>query len=287
MIAMKQWSWVLSLVFFACFFPNVEAREPSPAGGGFLKLPDIEDCVLAEDSPFLDERIQTRFTIEFWIRFSRPLEQMNSGLFGAEMWSVLTKRKCYELRMGGSAFGDDRIYPRIGVFDEESGGCAIHGDLSYKNGAKWHHIVIQADLPEITFYFDGVRSAVKVESKTSKMANNSEPLKIGFGVNRSEITAPTTLGDWTWTHLDKPLGVSIDELRISDIPRYRNVIRKVDRRFNPDAHTMALWHFDEVGACRFKDSSGHGNTLHTPNCVFGVSKQGKLAMTWGQLKQKR
>jgi len=284
MIAMKKWCWLLSLVLFVCFFPTVEAQESSPAGGRYLELPDIEDCVLAEDSPFLDEKIQSRFTIEFWIQFSRPLEKVPQSPF-MERWIVLRKDRCYRIQAEGSPFNGIRWMVWI-VGDDGRGGTSIHGDLSFAEGDRWHHVAIQADLPEITFYFDGVKSPVKVESKKSKMANNSEPLKIGFGVKRSKLAEPIILGDWMWTQLDKPLGVSIDELRISDIPRYRRARHKVDRRFNPDVHTMALWHFDEVSACRFKDSSRHGNTLRIPGCVFGVSKQGKLAMTWGQMKQK-
>jgi hypothetical protein len=54
----------------------------------------------------------------------------------------------------------------------------------------------------------------------------------------------------------------IDEIRISNIFRYF-VQYEVPKRFKPDEHTVALWHFDEgPGKFSYKDASGHGHTLY-------------------------
>ncbi len=52
---------------------------------------------------------------------------------------------------------------------------------------------------------------------------------------------------------------SIDELRISSIARYNNSFMSFmpERRFEPDEHTVALYHFDEGVGDEFKDSSGN------------------------------
>jgi len=59
-----------------------------------------------------------------------------------------------------------------------------------------------------------------------------------------------------------PLDGAIDELRISNVARYRGIPPMPEGRFKTDLHTLALWHFDEPpGSLRYEDSSGNGNTL--------------------------
>ena len=50
----------------------------------------------------------------------------------------------------------------------------------------------------------------------------------------------------------------IDEVRISNIARYTEDFTP-QRRFEPDEHTMALYHFDEGSGDVLKDSSGNGH----------------------------
>lgn len=49
----------------------------------------------------------------------------------------------------------------------------------------------------------------------------------------------------------------IDELRVSDVPRYIESFTP-ERRFERDEHTVALYHFDEGSGDVLKDSSGNG-----------------------------
>ena len=51
---------------------------------------------------------------------------------------------------------------------------------------------------------------------------------------------------------------TIDEVRISNIARYTEDFTP-QRRFEPDEHTMALYHFDEGSGDVLKDSSGNGH----------------------------
>jgi len=54
----------------------------------------------------------------------------------------------------------------------------------------------------------------------------------------------------------------LDELRISDIVRYKSPVTLPNGPFTADEHTIALWHFDEpVGSQVFADSSGNNYTL--------------------------
>ena len=91
----------------------------------------------------------------------------------------------------------------------------------------------------------------------------------------------------------------IDAIRFSDIARY-DLPAEVGtspfdppHRFSSDAHTLALWDFNEKeGVDRFKDASGNGYTLIGMN---GATTSGALAVnqantsittTWGQVKSK-
>lgn len=54
----------------------------------------------------------------------------------------------------------------------------------------------------------------------------------------------------------------LDELRISNVARYKSQFVPQRAAFAADTNTLALWHFDEsLGADQLKDASGNGNTL--------------------------
>jgi hypothetical protein len=83
----------------------------------------------------------------------------------------------------------------------------------------------------------------------------------------------------------------IDEVRISDIPRYDVKGELIPKwKFSTDANTMALWHFDESrGRGIFKDSSLKKNDLVGKNGVdvmnpFAVNGLGKLTTAWGKIR---
>ncbi len=73
----------------------------------------------------------------------------------------------------------------------------------------------------------------------------------------------TVLGAWGYTGYSAFLHGAVDEVRISNVPRYSDVFVP-QRRFTPDAATVGLWHFDEGAGNVAHDSSGHGRhfTLH-------------------------
>ncbi|MBI2481461.1 MAG: hypothetical protein HYV60_23325 [Planctomycetia bacterium] len=60
----------------------------------------------------------------------------------------------------------------------------------------------------------------------------------------------------------------IDEVRISAVPRYTKDFTPIDR-FEPDEHTLALYHFDEGRGDVLRDSSGNGHhgKIHNANWV--------------------
>ena len=54
---------------------------------------------------------------------------------------------------------------------------------------------------------------------------------------------------------------AIDGIRVSNTVRYQDNFLPPNRRFEPDEHTMVLWHFDGKGEAVFEDSSANGNKL--------------------------
>jgi hypothetical protein len=119
----------------------------------------------------------------------------------------------------------------------------------------WHHVAAVYD-NEFTgaedllaLYFDG--SQVKIGGGfdvTPGIYNSTSPVNIGayIAINPSS--------GW------------MEEVRFSDVARYSGSYTVPTSPFTNDAHTRALWHFDEaVGATTFSDSSGHANTLAGQN----------------------
>ena len=94
---------------------------------------------------------------------------------------------------------------------------------------------------------------------------------------------------------------AIDAIRFSNIARYDLPAKLGTSPFDPphrfftDAHTLALWDFNEKeGADRFEDTSGNGKTLIGMNGAAVMSggdvgnleirPDNSLATTWGQVK---
>jgi hypothetical protein len=103
--------------------------------------------------------------------------------------------------------------------------------------AGWHHFagVVDNSADEMRLYYDGTIQLSDTLSQT--LRNSSEGVQVG--------------GLPTANHFDG----RIEEVRISDIPRYSGDSYAVPSlHFNCDANTRALWHFDETaGATLFYD----------------------------------
>ena len=108
------------------------------------------------------------------------------------------------------------------------------------------HLAGVWDGRRLALYFDG-----KLVSFTGYERTTSETKEGGHFV----IGATQTVdGQFRFFHF---LGV-IDEVRISDVARYDGDYQPVSR-FEPDEHTLALYHFDEGEGQVLHDVSGHGH----------------------------
>ena len=153
---------------------------------------------------------------------------------------------------------------------------------------QWHHIAYQSNGDQTTMIVNDFGRTMQQDLPLGH--DPSRPLNFvlgGFGKIIEVPVGPNKL--WFW---DSFTGY-IDEVRISTIPRY-DVNKKdfmPDGKFKNDAKTVALWHFDEPSGTReFSDASGNAYHLEGKNGArtsipLAVEAGGKLAITWGHLKQ--
>ncbi len=92
----------------------------------------------------------------------------------------------------------------------------------------------------VRLYVDGKKRA-EAEFPASEYSASSQSLAIG-----------------DYPHGDGQFKGQIDEVRVSNVVRYNKDFTPA-ARFKPDAHTVALYHFDEWSGNIASDSSGHGH----------------------------
>ena len=105
------------------------------------------------------------------------------------------------------------------------------------------HLAGVCDGKSLRFYVDGVLQHSPASFVQSHPPNRHASVAIGKA--RSQLGSPGFHG-------------IIDEVRISNTARYSEDFTP-QRRFEPDEHTMALYHFDEGSGDVLKDASGNGH----------------------------
>ena len=152
---------------------------------------------------------------------------------------------------------------------------------------QWHHIAYQSNGDQTTMI---VNDFVWIRPLGDPLGHDRDPRALlpldfvlgGFG-KISQVDGKFR-GSFTGY---------IYEVRISKEARY-DVDKKgfmPDGKFENDAKTVALWHFDEPrGTPEFSDASGNAYHLEGKNGArtsipLAVEAGGKLAITWGRLKQ--
>lgn len=203
-----------------------------PDMGGLLLLDGIDDGAWAVDDVELDvgDEEGEALTVETWFN---PLSEEDATIVGKRAYRLLTKVRsdwsgtwgCWE---GGLWFQDSTGH--------DIGSCHSLGSST----RVWHHVALVYDRPAalMSLYVDGRRAVTA--TATSLLANTPDVLLIGDHLNGA-----------------------IDEVRISDVARYSGATYSIPTApFACDAHTRALWHFDEYeGATVFHDACGTDNVL--------------------------
>jgi hypothetical protein len=266
----------------------------SPAGGNYLVLDGDDDHAVLDFETFgrpLPKGTE-EFTVEAWIYPTTPPTNGNTLL------TILHQ----QVRM---IIVNDEFQPLLNNLANGLNIDPPKGDLillmsAYIDGElgrrvpfpiplelnQWHHIAYQSNGPHTTMI---VNDFVAIWPHGFPLGHNaSHPLDFvlgGFG-KIIEVPAPAKSFYASFTGY-------IDEVRISREARY-DVNKKgfmPDDKFKNDAKTAALWHFDEPSGTReFSDASGNAYHLEGKNGArtsipLAVEAEGKLAITWGRLKQ--
>ncbi len=290
---------ILTCLFLLTFIPlSAKALPPpSPAGGNYLVLDGVDDYAVLDFETFgmLLPDGTDEFTFEAWIYPTAPpdkntvlmiLHQQvgmvivnNEGQFN-ELANVLnTDPPKGDLILQMSSYLDGKF------------GRTLSFPISLELN-EWYHIAYQVNGNQVTAI---VNDFGGIHQHGQPLGHDRDPRNLrpkdfvlgGFG---KIIVVPGRPPAKSF--IDSFTGY-IDEVRISKDVRY-DVNKKgfmPDEKFEKDAKTVALWHFDEPGGTQqFLDASGNAHHLAGKNGAkignaLAIKAEGKLAITWGRLKQ--
>ena len=272
---------------------------PSPAGGNYLVLDGVDDYAVLDFETFgrpLPNGTE-EFTFEAWIYPTTPPDNKETLIILHQQVRLLIV--------------NDEFQPYLNELAKHLNIEPPKGDLillmnAYIDGEfgerlpfpiplepnQWHHIAYQSNGAQTTTIVNDFAWTLPLGDPLGhdKDPRDWRPKDFVLGGFGKKIEAPARPPDkWFWS----PFTGYIDEVRISTEARY-DVNKKgfmPDDKFKNDAKTVALWHFDEPGGTQqFSDASGNAHHLVGKNGAqigdaLTVEPQGKLAITWGRLKQ--
>ena len=278
-----------NLPIFTCLFLFVlipmcaEAiPPPSPAGGNYLALDGVDDHAILDFETFglLIPKDTDEFTFEAWVY---PTTLPDNDIIA----TVLSQQvRMYALNRGPNA--GLRLMGGAHLDLDPVNAPMAFGFLKFSPN-QWYHIAFQAERKQtMVIVNDFARVSLRGITLADDLSHAEHPQDFtlgGFGENiRSWIH-----GGHVWGHF----AGYIDEVRISTVARYNTAKRRFTplTKFNNDAKTVALWHFDEPSGTRaFSDTSGNAYHLIGKNGAktdgaLAVEAEGKLTTIWGRLKR--
>ena len=265
----------------------------SPAGGNYLVLDGDDDHAVLDFETFgrpLPNGTE-EFTVEAWVYPTTPPDKDTAGAILHQQVRMLIVNDEFQPLLNNLANALNIEPPKGDLILLMS--AYLDGKLGRRlpfpiplDPNQWHHIAYQSKGPHTTMI---VNDFVAIWPHGDPLGHNaSHPLDFvlgGFGkIIRMLVKEEQFYDSFTGY---------IDEVRISTEARY-DVEKKdfmPDGKFENDAKTAALWHFDEPSGTReFSDASGNAYHLKGKNGAktgipLAVEAGGKLAITWGRLKQ--
>lgn len=216
------------------------------------------------------EQIEGELTMEAWIFPRDDPEQM----------VICNKENSWMLELANGALRAG-VRAKEGAFLQAwsfSGGSAVR-----KN--QWSHVAAVYSNNQLSTFVNG-----KEKSREAALAKGQIPSisKFSFRVGIRGLRVEPNLGG--------PFNGLIDEVRISNVVRYQGNFPVAQQEFEPDDHTIVLYHFNEPpGSDTAIDASKHQNdaTLtgaakfvrsNAPIVPQSVEPAAKLTTTWGRLK---
>jgi hypothetical protein len=293
--------------FVLCFLMNILSTfaqaglpELSPAGGNYLVIDGKDDYAFLDFDKVnvLIKKGTSKFTVEAWIY---PISVPEN-----EVSVVLSQQVCFQLvNYNNPDYQETKKNMKEHNIDWKKDDfllmmwayeyVADAPNAFFSTGFwpmtispnKWHHIAFQAQDGESIRICDNfsytVPQGLTIQHDLSTLAFEEQKDFVLGGYGHTIISQQPAYRWGSFTGY-------IDEVRISDIPRYDVKGELIPKwKFTPDANTIALWHFDEpYTAKKFRDSSINGYDLTGMNDVkvgpFAVDEHNKLTTTWGRIR---
>lgn len=243
-----------------------------------VKIP-IDDPTTAASGPPADIGGQD-FTLEFWLKAHAADNRAPAVSCGNNVnWIygniVIDRDRYNQDRKFGLALAGGKVV--LGVSGDGTGDFTLCGATTVADGT-WHHIAMQRRRSDgyLWLYVDGKLDAQgdgpdgDISYPDDGVPGNycngpclfSDPyLVIGAEKHDAGPDYPSFSG-------------TLDELRLSNVLRYGGNFNRPTAPFTPDAHTVALYHFDEGADDFIGDSSGAAGGPSHGTRRFGGSPAG-------------
>jgi hypothetical protein len=217
----------------------------------------------APDNPVFHQKLGAEFTAEAWVY---SMDQVGERMIG-------NKEDTFEFAVRNSGIFEVALQAAGQGWDWHSSGGKVDKE-------KWTHVAFTWDGKTVVMFVGGKKGG-KHDIAGKALNATASSFKIG----RRER------GDATHSIFD---GL-VDEFRLSTGLRYTNDFNVQQGAFEPDADTVALYHFDEAVGGTVKDFSKSGVDgklagkiqlveIDNPNTQQAVEARDKLATVWGRLK---
>ena len=214
-------------------------HEPSPAGGGWLELnPKLGQ--VQTDAPWFPE-LTGELTIEAWVYVDESLPNLNVfSLVGQT-----DRFNCFIFGLPVDEDEDNVMDTQIGISSQGTtdDSMVTTGTLPIR---QWVHYVATIDRGA-AIGSDGYIAGGS--EKSELVVPNDNHLLVGGLPTLSAIPPIPGVKERFAS------GVYIDELRISNVVRYKGNYDVPIRAFTVDTNTIGLYHFDEESDPRYADSS--------------------------------
>ena len=243
---------------------------PSPAGGNYLELDGVDDYAVLDFQTFgiLLPEGTDEFTVEAWIYpTTPPADDIHAMILSQQVRMDVVN----DVHEGWEGVRNTIEWQKGDVF------LRIQAHVVMKKGRlsatphcpkalslnQWHHIAFQSNGHQITTIVNNwTHSSRRNRTFAHDLSSIERPKDFTLGGFGEKI------GSTSHEHFWGAFAGYIDEVRISTVARY-----DVDkdgftprRKFENDAKTVALWHFDEPGGTRkFSDASGNAHHLMGKN----------------------
>lgn len=223
---------------------------PHPWGTGYVMEFNWweRDRVEIRDAPQLFPIRMDEGTVELWFR---PDSVLTNDTHDPD-WTYL-----FGKNLGGNNPGDLGLGWRRGegrlLFFMQDGTTTTNleqgTDIRTKFHPRWYHVAVTWNVADkMRMYIDGKKVA-EIESQVPLLGGT---MQAAIGNGASDL----------WNDRYEGFRGMIDEVRVSLVDRYSGAdsFELQTAPFDPDAMTLALWHFDEGQGSTTEDATGNGFT---------------------------